>query len=92
MKYREIYSYVSGEEKVIGRVELDAEEDACRVVSEFPILKEQLENGIVGAGGYDPSIGFIKPEDGEVYLDSLEFEFAYGLTRISKVMGSFGKE
>ena len=92
MKYREIYSFSSGENVIVGRVELDAEEDACRVVTEYPRLKESLERGIVGAGGYDPSIGWIKPEDGEVYLNSLEFEFIYGFTRVSEIKGEFDKE
>jgi hypothetical protein len=89
MKYREIYSFASGENVVVGRVELDAPEDACRIVTEFPKLKEELENGIVGAGGYDPDIGFIRPDEGELFLDSLEFEFVSGFTRVSEVRGSF---
>lgn len=92
MKYREILSYDTGKEEVVGRVEQDAEEDACRIVTDYPALKESLERGIVGAGGFDPTIGWIKPEDGEVYLNSLEFEFMSGLMRVSEIKGEYGKE
>ncbi len=80
--YREILSYSSGKEEVVGRVELDDPEDVCRIVTEFPELEQSLQK-IVGHGGIEE--GPVTPEDGEVYLNALEIEFAYGFTRVGPI-------
>lgn len=83
MKYREILSYASGREEVLGRVELDDPDEGCRIVTDYPGLAEGLQK-IVGPEG--PSGDPVTPEDGEEYLNALEIEFAYGFTRVGPII------
>ena len=79
MKFVEIYSYASGKQKTVGRIELN---EGLVEFKGFPVkfIDRILEEGIAGVGG---KVFF--PEDGLEFLQALQYGFSGSITRASEV-------